>query len=594
MRRADSSVRAAARAGLFLLVVAVYLPSYGNEFVYDDGIEVQRLESPQGPGDLARILSQPHYPGLPYYRPITRASLLLDRSLFGDRPGPYRLVNAVLAGCAALLAYAILRLPGLGTLPHPIALAAAAVFGLHPVTSSVVYSISCRGTILEAVLALAAVHAYLRGGALRTAAAMLAVAAALFSKEQAISLPLLLLLADGLGISANAPGRNAGRWLARIAPLAAIAAGYWLVRNAVTSSVASQVAPAWDPLAPVLSVLYGLQVTLLPFVDLVYEPPPESWLSGARLAICAVTLIAFVGVAARSGPELRRRLLFFAGWFALALVPTANLLVQETRFAERYVFLATFGVIGAVASLGAVAWRRDRGRSGIVALAIGLVVACGTISVHRSAAFRDDRSFALQWLNTNPRAIQAHKLLGDVYAAEGANEAAARHFRAAIRIDPLFFKAHANLANLLYGAGQVDTAIAHAAIAARLDPGNSRLHRNLARMYAGRDDLELAARHYRRALELSPRNVAVAIPLARVLARLGRPADAAAWVREFLRAEPGNVNAHYELGKLLLLQGQVAAGTDAFEAALALEPNHARAARALAAIAAGDLAAVPD
>lgn len=594
MQRADFSVRLAGPVALFLLVVAVYLPSYENEFVYDDGIEVQRLESPQGPGDFVRILTQPHYPGLPYYRPVTRASLLLDRSLFGDRPGPYRAVNAALAGLAALLAYAILRLPRLGSTPRPVALVAAAVFALHPVASSVVYSISCRGTVLQAVFALVAVHAFLRGGTVRQLAAMVAVAASLFSKEQAISLPLVLVLADALGISAEAPGRDPARWLLRIAPLAVIVVVYWAARSTVTSATESQVVLAGNPLAPILSLLYALQVTLTPFVDLIYEPPEAIWLSAPRLAICAAAIVSFAAVVARAEPSLRRRLLFFIGWFAIALLPTANLFVQETRFDERYVFFATFGVIGATATLAAVAWRRERRRGGIMTLGITLALACAAISVHRSEAFRDDRAFASHWLHTNPGSIHAHKILGDVFAADGENERAVRHYRQAIRIDPLFFKAHANLANLLFGVGRIDEAISHAAIATRLDPGNPRMHRNLARMYARRGDLDLAARHYRRAFELYPRNIAVAISLAKVLVRQGRHAAAARWYREYLRAEPGDVNAHYELGRLLMLEGRIEAATAAFESALALEPHHARARRALAAIESGDLGAVPD
>lgn len=594
MQRTNSSVRLAGPVTLFLLVVAIYLPSYGNEFIYDDGIEVQRLESPQAPGDLVRILTQPHYPGLPYYRPVTRASLLLDRSLFGDQPGPYRAENAALAGFAALLAYAILRLPRLGSTPRPVALAAAAVFALHPVASSVVYSISCRGTILQAVLGLLAVHAFLRGGALHQLAAMLAVAAALFTKEQAISLPLVLVLADMLGISAGAPGRDPVRWLLRLAPLAVIVVVYWAVRSAVTSATASQVALAGNPFDPILSLLYALQVTLTPFVDLIYEPPEAIWLSAPRLAICAAVIASFGVVVARAEPSLRRRLLFFVGWFVLALLPTANLVLQETRFAERYVFFATFGVIGAAAALAAVAWRRDRRRGGIVALGAALAISCAAISVHRSEVFRDDRTFASHWLLANPGSFHAHKILGDVFAADGEYERAERHYREAIRTEPLFYKAHANLANLLLKAGRIDEAISHAAIATRLDPSNPRMHCNLARMYARRGDLDLAGRHYRRALELDPRNIGVAISLAKVLAQQGRHAAAARWYREYLRVKPGDVNARYELGRLLVFQGQVEAAAAAFKSALALEPNHAKARRALVAIELGDFDAVPE
>ena len=80
--------------------------------------------------DLARVFAEPHYPGLPYYRPVTRTTLLLQKAVHGDDARPFHLFNVLLMGLAALLVFRLLRLPcfGVGTVP---ACLAAAMFALH-------------------------------------------------------------------------------------------------------------------------------------------------------------------------------------------------------------------------------------------------------------------------------------------------------------------------------------------------------------------------------------------------------------------------------------------------------------------------------
>ena len=105
---------------LFAGVVAVYAPSLGAGFLYDDHDVIAVQPPPRSPGDLARVFAEPHFRGLPYYRPVTRLSLLTQKGLHGDRPGAFRLANAALMGAAALLAFAVMRTPALATRRGPV------------------------------------------------------------------------------------------------------------------------------------------------------------------------------------------------------------------------------------------------------------------------------------------------------------------------------------------------------------------------------------------------------------------------------------------------------------------------------------------
>src|SRR5262249_13229965 len=123
-----------ASALLFTSVAAVYAPSYRNGFIYDDTQVIGAQRAPRSAADFARIFAERHFPNLPYYRPITRLTLLGQKTLHGDNPAPFHLANAVLMGLAAAAAYALLRLPVFRIEPAA-ALAAAALFALHPLAS---------------------------------------------------------------------------------------------------------------------------------------------------------------------------------------------------------------------------------------------------------------------------------------------------------------------------------------------------------------------------------------------------------------------------------------------------------------------------
>src|SRR5207247_9770230 len=129
---------------LFLRGTAVYAPAARNAFIYDDIQVIQRQRAPRSVADFARIFAERHFYNLPYYRPITRLTLLAQKTVHGDDPAPFHLANAALMGLAAVAAYGLLRRPAFG-LERPPAFLAAALFGLHPIASSCVFPFtSCR------------------------------------------------------------------------------------------------------------------------------------------------------------------------------------------------------------------------------------------------------------------------------------------------------------------------------------------------------------------------------------------------------------------------------------------------------------------
>lgn len=507
---------APARAGLagalllFAGVCAVYAPWLGNGFLYDDREVILEQPAPRSAGDVARYFAEPHglpHSKLPYYRPVVRATLLVQKALHGDRPALYRAVNVAIAGASALACLAILRAPGLALDRGP-ALLAAALFAVHPIASATVYPIdSGRETSLPSLLMLAAMAAFLRAGSHWWAAAWAAAVAAFFSKEHGVVLLPLFAWADLVGASADPPGRDARRWLARHAPVA-LAAALWLaVRSAVVDLPPAAhlgSALAADPLGPLRALGFALQSAFAPFAEVVYEPAFETWFRPARCAVAALAGALLAAAAWHPSPLARRRWRFFAGWFAITWLPTANLLPQEAAFAERYLQLSWMALPALAACALSLAPRGSRARRAGVALLGVAVLVAAALSLRLGAFYRDDLAFYRQWVATSPGRANARMSLGTSLARRGHTAEALAELREAVRLDPRHAAAQLNLGVLLANQGRAVEAASHFEAALRVFPDDAQAHLYRAAVLESLGRLAEARRHYAEAVRLSP------------------------------------------------------------------------------------------
>lgn len=475
---------------LLLGAGALYLPSVRNGFVYDDHEVILLQPAPRGVADVARMFAEPHglpLSRLPYYRAPTRASLLVQKAIHGDVAAPFHAVNAILAGVAAALAFALLRRSRFGLGDGP-ACFAAALFAAHPVMSACVHPIaSGRETLLPATFSLAAMLGLLSASRGARAAGIAAFALALLGKEQAIVLPAAVVWADLAGMSDAPPGRSARAWIARLLPLAGVVAGYLALRAAIFGIALQrpgEEAPPLQLLGPLLSLLYSLQSLFVPFVELRYEPLLAAWWSPARitLAVALASAVVLDGLVQRDA-AWRRRTLFWLGWGALLLLPTANLTRQEAPFDERYALLSSLAAAAIVA--GVLARRMHTGAARpLAALGAALVLGLASISLARGAWYRDALGFQRQWAETSPEHANARMAYGTALLRAGDEAAARRELEAAVRLAPAHAMARFNLAVLLAGAGELDAAAEQFRAVLRIDPGDAEARANLAKLEA--------------------------------------------------------------------------------------------------------------
>jgi len=139
---------------LLAMVLVVYVPVMGGDFLWDDDAWTSRIAHLLGSlSGLWRMWTEPT--ALQQYFPLTGTSFWLDHRLWGSWTVPYHLENIFLHGLGAVLFWRVLvrlKVPG--------AWMAAAVFALHPMHVESVAWITERKNVLSLVLYLGALYAY--------------------------------------------------------------------------------------------------------------------------------------------------------------------------------------------------------------------------------------------------------------------------------------------------------------------------------------------------------------------------------------------------------------------------------------------------
>ena len=380
---------AAVLAGLSL---SAFYPCLDGEFVSDDINAIVHNEHVQGDLDPVAIFSSFSWWGstrgdAPGYRPLTTLTFAINRATAGRYRVPYHLVNVGLHALVSLLVYALALALGIEATA---AATAAVLFCLLPIHTEAVCWIVGRAELLAAAGFCAALVASLRYierpriGLL--AACCLAYLAALFSKENAIVLLPLPVLATWVLYPRRRPVRPAA---AVTIALIVSAAVYLAVRGAAGPAFRLGSGDLLDnPLSmlrPAGRLLGALSVFGRYFVLVLWPHPLSVDYSYNATGIGP----GFTGDAYTVIGAIVATLLIYAAWrtraarpavcFGLLTAAAAYSIVANfpltigTIMGERLVYLPTVGLCVAVAALVEAA-QVKRPRTAAVALVTVMLV----------------------------------------------------------------------------------------------------------------------------------------------------------------------------------------------------------------------------
>ena len=194
---------AATREGItrvipFVLALAVTL-TYANGlrggFHFDDSHVIQNNLAIRSPANVPRFFIDPDLSSASrdnrVVRPLLLASFALNHAISGLQPWSYHVLNVLLHWLVVCLVFRIARDHfRLGPEAVPLASLIALVVATHPLVTSAVDYVSARSAVMAALFYLLAFDAAARS---QTGRALGWFAAALLTKENVVTLPLVVL-----------------------------------------------------------------------------------------------------------------------------------------------------------------------------------------------------------------------------------------------------------------------------------------------------------------------------------------------------------------------------------------------------------------
>lgn len=510
---------------IVVVAAAIYIPSLFGKFLRDDNELIIRNPASQSLSNLPKAFSTYFLYGFRdteklYYRPLITLSFQINNSLAHHNPFSCRLTNLLLN---LLMGVGVFLLAKALTKKTTLAGAAALAFVVMPCHTESVAWISGRTDVIAALFMVAAFLLFLRCYSRRpefdwrlAALASLMFACALFSKEMAMTLPLLIGVYV-LTLGASMKRSELLKWLpAVVIPIALYMVCRRLALGAVGDDLQmgyllkermSRVAFVY---AEYLRMMFVPQEARPVYDDQRTTALAPIILSSVWLVLAGLT--AFAIWARKRAPILA----FSVGWLLVSLLPVADIVPMRAGvIGERFAYLPSIGaalILGWLFS-GLVTLRPKSLTTlpfivGILGAAFAMY--CGAVTVSGCQAYSSNLNWAW-WVHANkPRASYMRLNAAGYLQKAGYSKEAAEEFEASLDIgdDGL---SKAGTADLKYKLGlyyvrhdDFDKAARAFADAVRLDPKRSDIWLSLAKANVTLERYQKAVEAYERADALRP------------------------------------------------------------------------------------------
>ncbi|MFZ0594657.1 MAG: tetratricopeptide repeat protein [Bryobacteraceae bacterium] len=158
-----------------------------------------------------------------------------------------------------------------------------------------------------------------------------------------------------------------------------------------------------------------------------------------------------------------------------------------------------------------------------------------------------------------PKSAWMHQLAAEEMVKRGNSEAAIKHFREALRLDPQIPGVHFELGEVLSASSSTsDQEQAEREYQAALlqDPSDEKSECRLGKIALNRSNLTSALNHYTRAVALQPDDPEANLGLGKVLTSMGQRDKAEPLIEKAVRLDPSDPVAHFRLGSLYRQMGR--------------------------------------
>jgi protein O-mannosyl-transferase len=445
---------------VFLVTFLLYSPLLLNHFVGDDHTIIETNTFYKSWKNIPRLFekgyisnakkiifySEPQSDfgtGSVSYRPISNLTYFLDFYLFQAKPYGSHLINILIHCVNSVLVfwivYQIFSSSALGVF-------AGLLFSLHPIQSEAVAVMSYRADIVAAMFVLFSFYFWIKFkqngyvGKRYYAGSLVMFLLALFSKESAFMLPVVVVLFDQILARPNAGLRQRGIfYIGFILVLMLHVYLYFVVfPNASLffhwlggSFVNHCLIMGYIWYTYLMNILLPWTVKLTPGL---YCPPAPALASlvTIEIALALTLLITGILVLWRNYKECA----FFVLWYIIFYLPVSNLLPIANPMACRFMYLPSIGILIVLAFFLHKAFKSDllkkysRNLSGIFHVAV--IMVCLIRTLFLNGVWKNDFNVGWEWVRSYPTFGRGYALLGKEYYNAGHFEKAKEYFEKSV------------------------------------------------------------------------------------------------------------------------------------------------------------------
>ncbi len=564
-----------------LLGLLAYGQTIAYPFVHDDVVFIQQ-NSRLADFDLREIFlkrSTPASVGInTYYRPALEVLIRAQYRLFQRDPAGYHLFNIILHIGNSFLVYLLADIFSKGR--KGLAFAIGLLFLLHPVQTEAVACVAGVSNLLFTCLCLVSFYLYVKAQRQKGwgyyGLSLGAFFLSLLSKEQAVVLPLLILLYE-FCFAQDGDRKKGFRW---VGVYAGVVIGYLLLRKILIGGALPTVMFNQELGLRILSI----PKTLLIYMRILFFPHDLHYYRSLDIlqpfiAPClglVVVIVLIVGCVRRMPPPERILAVFGGGWFIVCLLPVLNIipLINEYSLiltAEHFLYMPMAGaglfiVVLGYGLLGRIILGKREMAGGFLFIGIGLVFLCLTIRQNRF--WRAEVPLFERAVRFEQNLGRVHLLLGKAYYFQKDFSRAAASYQKAIEIMQRyasktvdenarrvylgFIKGiHFDLAHCFEALGDWGSSVAEYESALILDPGDGVIHNNLGVAYLKLGMMEEARRSWEEALRLNPDDRMAVNNLAACYLATGRTKEAKELLERILVGDPRSEFARKNLERIL-------------------------------------------
>lgn len=578
---------------IILIPILLYLNTLPNTFVYDDAYVITENNFIKSWGNLPKLFTRDYLPfsGELSYRPIVTLTYFFDYAIWRLNPLGYHLTNVILHTVNVFLLYLFMKTISRNSSPS---ILATLLFLSHPLLTETVNAVCYREDVLASILFLLSFICFAKilvpsrkeeiftqtniRFVLFYTVSCGSYLLALFSKEMAITLPILLIIFDLLyprqgefkASSAIPSLTKVKRWMLFYSGYILITGFYLFIRFIAFKNTFKIIDVYPTNIFTMTKVVASyLKLLFIPLnLNADYYIPDIRGISISFILSSLIIVSALIIIIRLY--KMNKLMTFFGSWFFVTLLPVLGIVPIGNIMAERYLYLPIAGFCGIAGSIVANSVFRKKG-----VIIIGIIILSMQIGViWRNGVWQNDTTLWFYTYQREPNSARACSNLGNTYFKNKQYEAAIRMYKKSLTLPYSYPFIHFNLGATYEKLGLVNKAIEEYKASISRNNDNTLAFNNLGTVYDKQGLFDLAIEAYHNALANNPYFPLTHNNLGNTYEHIGNPEKAMAEYTAALKIDTNYADAHNNLGAMYLKKGILDNAIDELKKATQLKPDH--------------------